>query len=71
LTNLRPFVSRLWHAWAFWDKDQHERGMKDGETWGFTPGELSELLSRCGWRVVERRSFSWGLNELWLCAPAD
>jgi SAM-dependent methyltransferase len=68
LTNLRPFVSRIWHAWAFWDKDQHERGMKDGEIWGFEPDELVVLLSRSGWRVVERQSFSWGLNELWLCA---
>ena len=36
LTNLPPGLSRLWHAWAFWDNDQHERGMAEGEVFGFT-----------------------------------
>ncbi len=67
LTNLRPFVSRVWHIWAFWDKDQHERCMESGEVWGFELEELDALLKSSGWRISERRSFSYGLNELFLC----
>ncbi len=69
LTNLRPTVSRVWHAWAFWDKDQHERVMKEGETWGFEPDELDAILQRSGWQTCERLPFSFGFNELWLCTP--
>jgi len=69
LTNLRPGPSRLWHAWAFWDRDQHERGMQEGEVWGFEPGALQDLLSAAGFELSQRTSFSWGLNELFVCRP--
>lgn len=45
VTNLTPRLSRIWHFGAFWDKDQHERGMEEGEVWGFTHEELVELLA--------------------------
>lgn len=70
LTNLRPVVSRLWHLWAFWDDDQHERGMKSGEVFGFRDEELAELLSRSGFRTTVRCALSLGLNHLWSCEPA-
>jgi len=68
VTSLTPRLSRLWHAWAFWDKDQHERGMKPGETWGFTHAELLEMFRRNHFRVISRQWFSWGLNNLYVCA---
>jgi SAM-dependent methyltransferase len=68
ITNLAPTVSRIWHFFAFWDKDQHERGMKEGEVWGFTTAELIEMLSEAGFEVLEMARFSWGLNQLLLCA---
>lgn len=67
LTNLTPFVSRIWHKWAFWDKNQHERGMKEGETWGFPTAELEQMLQEAGYRVIESRSFSWKLNRILVC----
>jgi SAM-dependent methyltransferase len=68
VTNLTPFVSRVWHAWAFWDADQRERGMEEGEVWGFTRKELEGLLTGAGFRIAERNPFSWGLNELYVCS---
>lgn len=65
LTNLSPTVSRLWHAWAFWDEDQHERGMKDGEVWGFTRDQLIALVEQAGFRLEEEAGFSWGLNQFY------
>ena len=67
ITNLRPLVSRIWHAWAFWDADQHERGMKEGEVWGFTRSELDALVTSAGLQIAQKVSFSWGLNELYVC----
>jgi len=67
ITMLRPGLSRLWHRWAWWDADQHVRGMKDGEVWGLSRPDLEALLARAGFEVEERLPFSWGLNELWSC----
>ena len=66
MTNLTPRLSRIWHAWAFWDADQHERGMAEGEVWGFTHEELVRLAAAAGFELVARRSFSWGLNSLYI-----
>ena len=68
ITNLTPVVSRIWHAYAFWDADQHERGMEEGEVFGFTHQELTALLERNGLIVVGQKKFSWGLNELFVCS---
>ncbi len=67
LTNLHPFISRIWHKWAFWDEDQNTRGMKDGEVWGFTEKNLTKLLDAAGLRVIRRETFSWGLNQMYIC----
>jgi SAM-dependent methyltransferase len=71
LTNLTPRLSRIWHAWAFWDADQHERGMEEGEVWGFTDAELTEMLERNRFEISQRAAFSWGLNHLYVCSPRD
>jgi SAM-dependent methyltransferase len=64
-TNLTPTLSRIWHRWAFWDADQHERGMAPGEVYGLTHRELLNLAEGSGLRFVRRDSFSWGLNNLY------
>lgn len=69
LTSLTPLLSRIWHAYAFWDADQHERGMAEGEVYGFTHEELTAILERNGFGVSIARPFSWGLNCIYVCAP--
>src|ERR1043166_6946817 len=71
LTNLTPRLSRIWHAWAFWDADQHERGMAAGEVGGVTHDELMALVRTAGFALVARRRFSWGLNSLYILRAAD
>jgi SAM-dependent methyltransferase len=66
ITNLRPWVSRIWHKIAFWDPDQHERGMKDGEVFGFSDRALIEILDGAGFALVKRVGFMWGLNHLYV-----
>lgn len=67
ITYLTPFISKIWHAWAFWDDDQHERGMKDGEVWGFTPHEIESIIEAAGFTIQERVKFAWKINNLLVC----
>lgn len=69
LTNLTPVISRIWHKWAFWDEDQHERGMKDGEVWGFTHEELLTILKEAGFDHISSHPFSWRLNRVFIFKP--
>ena len=66
VTNLTPGLSRVWHGWAYWDADQHQRGMKEGEVFGFKEPELIKLTGRAGFYLIERQPFSWGLNCLYI-----
>lgn len=67
LTNLTPFVSAVWHAYAFWDRDQHERGMQEGEVYGLRKDELETLLRKANFVIREKQGFSWGLNTIYVC----
>ncbi|MEE8575602.1 MAG: class I SAM-dependent methyltransferase [Thermodesulfobacteriota bacterium] len=67
-TNLSPLISQIWHKYAFWDEDQHDRGMKEGEVYGFTGSQLRELLGETGFEIKEAHSFSWGLNKIYRCS---
>ena len=69
ITNLTPVVSQIWHRIAFWDADQRERGMKEGEVWGFRDSELREMLAGVGFRFVKKVGFMWGLNHLYVFEP--
>ncbi len=69
LTNLPPFLSRVWHAWAFWDPDQHERGMGKDEVWGFTWPELEDLLAQAGFSIAFHAKFNWSLLDLVVATP--
>lgn len=66
ITTLHPFVSTIWHRWAFWDRDQRERGMKPGEVYGFSQGEIAGLLGGTGFDILARHRFSWGINNLYI-----
>lgn len=71
VTNLTPMISVIWHKIAFWDKDQHERGMEEGEVWGFSDAEMRELFRDSGFTVAGKRRFSWGLNNIYVCHKSE
>jgi SAM-dependent methyltransferase len=67
VTNLPPIISRIWHAWNhFWSRDQKERGMKEGEVWGFRRDDLIKIFCRNGFQMRGYELFSWGLNQLYI-----
>jgi SAM-dependent methyltransferase len=67
ITMLTPWTSRVWH-WlrAPWDADQRERGMLPGEVYGFTPKEITDLFSRCGFALSSQVRFMLGFNRVYV-----
>ncbi len=60
-------ISKIWHGLRKpWDPDQHERGMEEGEEFGFSPAEMSELFSRAEFTLAEKRRFMLGINAIYI-----
>ena len=72
VTMLTPRISRVWH-WlrSPWDADQTERGMKPGEVYGFTPGEVVELFEAGGFTLTSQSRFMLGFNRLYVFRLAE
>jgi SAM-dependent methyltransferase len=72
ITMLTPVTSRIWH-WlrAPWDADQRERGMRPGEVYGFTAGEVVSLFSRCGFVLSSQTRFMLGFNRVYVFGLTD
>jgi ubiquinone/menaquinone biosynthesis C-methylase UbiE len=69
-TNPNPLFSKIWHKWAFWDKDQHERGMKQGELYALSDKEIRRLFAASGFKVIQKYIFSWGMNNAYIAQKA-
>jgi SAM-dependent methyltransferase len=72
ITMLTPRTSRIWH-WlrAPWDADQRDRGMTEGEVYGFTPAQVLDLFRRAGFTLLSRQRFMLGLNRVYVFGLAD
>jgi len=66
LTIISPFVGTIRHKLAWWDEDQFERGMKKGEEAGLSHERIVSLLENAGFKLVKRRRFIFGLNNLYV-----
>lgn len=67
ITMIPPRLSAFWHWFVRrWDDDQTERGMKEGEVWGLSAGEIRRLLTDAGLTLIEHRRFVVGLNNLYI-----
>ena len=65
ITMIPPFISTVWHFLRKpWDVDQHERGMKEGEVFGFTKSELQKMLNNCDFKATRIQHFMFGINLL-------
>lgn len=72
MTMLPQGISRIWHCLRSpWDADQHERGMKDGETYGFGVGQIEEMLKRNEFHIVRTQRFMLGINVLFVAEHAS
>ncbi len=66
MTMLSPFIGLIRHKLAWWDPDQHERGMKQDEEMGLSNKYILELFNRYGFRLLRRKRFILGLNNLYI-----
>lgn len=71
ISMISPFVSRIVHFLRYsYDPDQHERGMKDGEVFGFNKREMIKLLENNNYKVILIKGFVFGLNRLYIAKLA-
>ena len=66
VTEIHPVIGFLRHKTAWWDKEYHERGMKEGEVHGISERNIRELFEETGFKYKERVSFVFGLNSLYM-----
>lgn len=66
MTMLSPFWGVLRHKLAWWDPDQHKRGMKEGEEMGLSFNYLTNLFERSGFKLIKRKRFVLGINNLYI-----
>jgi SAM-dependent methyltransferase len=66
ITMLSPFWGVLRHKLAWWDPDQHNRGMEEGEEMGLSTRYLIGLLDECDFFLVKRQRFILGINNLYI-----
>ena len=66
ITLLDPAIGFVRHKLSWWDKDQHERGMKKGEVWGLWPEEVKALMEKAGFEWKEKKRFVYHLNCLFI-----
>lgn len=63
ITMINPRISKIWHFLRSpWDADQNERGMKEGEVYGFTRQELNTLLNSSNFQIIFEKPFMLHLN---------
>lgn len=64
LTMINPVVSVITHKVRYhYDPDQSERGMQEGEVWGFWKQEIYNMLESAGFERVTSETFVFGLNR--------
>ena len=66
VTMIPSGISKIWHRLRKpWDPDQNERGMKEGEKFGFSAAEMTALFSQAQFTLAERRRFMLGMNTIY------
>jgi 2-polyprenyl-3-methyl-5-hydroxy-6-metoxy-1,4-benzoquinol methylase len=68
ITMITPKISYLGHnfLWGWRDPDIQDRGMKEGEEWGFSPKQMIEILKKAGLKIESHKKFVYGLNHLYI-----
>lgn len=65
VTMIPPTISRVWHFLRKpWDADQKERGMKQGEVFGFRQKEVRGMLKNAGFEIVMEKAFMLNINKI-------
>lgn len=65
ITMIDPRISKIWHFLRSpWDADQNERGMKEGEVYGFTQHDLKALIELANFKVISEKPFMLHINNM-------
>ena len=65
ITMIPPRISRVWHFLRRrWDADQTERGMKEGEVFGMSAGDVRGALLQEGFEIALTKGFMLGVNRI-------
>ena len=67
VTMITPKISAVWHLLRSpWDADQQDRGMAEGEIYGFTAKQLVGLVRQQGFTLSTRKRFMLWLNSIYV-----
>ena len=68
ITMITPKISYVGHnyLWGWRDPDIQDRGMKEGEEWGFSPKQMMKILENSNLEVDSHKKFVYGLNHLYI-----
>jgi len=66
VTMIGPFLGKVRHRLAWWDRDQRERRHAAGEVAGMSERDVVEAMGKAGFRVRRRVRFVCGLNSLYI-----
>ena len=70
ITMIGPFIGKLRHRLAWWDADQTERKLSDGELMGMDESAVCRLLTQTGFNLKRRIRLVCGLNSIYVAEPA-
>ena len=71
LTMLSPFIGKVRHKLAWWDEDQSERGLKEGEKFGMSHEQIVSLLQSQGFKLIKRKRIICFLNNIYVFEKSD
>jgi SAM-dependent methyltransferase len=68
ITMITPKISYIGHnyLWGWRDPDIQDRGMKEGEEWGFSQKEMVNILEKSNLEINLHKKFVYGLNHLYI-----
>ena len=71
MTMLTPIIGAIRHKMAWWDEDQGERGLKEGEELGLSHSYIISLFESHGFKLVKRKRIICCLNNIYIFKKAN
>jgi SAM-dependent methyltransferase len=66
MTMLTPVLSAIGHKLLWWYSDDWVRGMGEGEVYGFTPQQMTDMAASHQFELLDHRRFLYRLNHLYI-----
>ena len=66
LTMISPLIGIIRHKMAWWDPDQHQRGIGKGEEVGLAHKYVVSIMENTGFRYIEKKRVIMGMNNLYI-----